>query len=133
MPLVLVPSPLTCRKYEKRFARRGEWREAHPNREDKVMSSEDNVERNVLPIADRPRTGLITYDAKDPETKFPPIRQLRPPKGAPNRSLARADRKAAGLQEAHGLDVPVGIVVQQRVQPRFPSWLHGRATTIRNG
>ena len=29
------------------------------------------VERTVLPIPDRPRTGLITYDAKDPDTKFP--------------------------------------------------------------
>jgi hypothetical protein len=27
---------------------------------------------------------LITYAAKDPDTKFPPIEQLRPPKGAPN-------------------------------------------------
>jgi hypothetical protein len=28
--------------------------------------------------------GLVAYDAKDPATKFPPILQLRPPKGAPN-------------------------------------------------
>ena len=28
--------------------------------------------------------GLTTYDAKDPDTKFPPIEPLRPPKGAPN-------------------------------------------------
>ncbi len=44
----------------------------------------DTQHRTVLPIPDRPRTGLITYDAKDPDTKFPPIEQLRPPKGAPN-------------------------------------------------
>jgi arylsulfatase len=24
--------------------------------------------------------GLTTYDAKDPETKFPPITRIRPPK-----------------------------------------------------
>lgn len=30
------------------------------------------------------RPALITYDAKDPECKFPRIEQLRPPKGAPN-------------------------------------------------
>jgi len=29
--------------------------------------------RTNLPIPVRPRTGLITYDAKDPESKFPPI------------------------------------------------------------
>ena len=28
--------------------------------------------------------GLTTYDAKDPDTKFPPIEPLRPPEGAPN-------------------------------------------------
>jgi hypothetical protein len=37
-----------------------------------------------LPIPDRPRTGLITYDAKDSDTKYPPIAELRPPKPAPN-------------------------------------------------
>ena len=44
---------------------------------------EKNHARTVLPIPDAARTGLITYDAKDPDTKFPPIEQLRPPKGAP--------------------------------------------------
>lgn len=33
------------------------------------MNDQDKLERTVLPIPDRPRTGLITYDAKDPETK----------------------------------------------------------------
>ena len=28
--------------------------------------------------------GLTTYDAKDPDTKYPPIKELRPPTGAPN-------------------------------------------------
>jgi arylsulfatase A-like enzyme len=40
--------------------------------------------RHILPIPDRQHVGLTTYDAKDPDTKFPPIEQLRPPKGAPN-------------------------------------------------
>src|SRR5712672_1402953 len=42
------------------------------------------VGREVLPIPDRKPVGLTTYDAKDPNTKFPPIRPLRPPIGAPN-------------------------------------------------
>ena len=29
--------------------------------------------RTLLPIPDAPRTGPITYDAKDPESTFPPI------------------------------------------------------------
>ena len=43
-----------------------------------------NVARTVLPIPDRPHSGLTTYDAKDPNTKVPAIEPLRPPKGAPN-------------------------------------------------
>jgi arylsulfatase A-like enzyme len=48
------------------------------------MTSEDGKHRSPLPIPTPQRTGLITYDAKDPDTKFPPIEQLRPPQGAPN-------------------------------------------------
>ena len=38
----------------------------------------------MLPIPDRPAPGLTTYDAKDPETSYPPIEPLLPPPGAPN-------------------------------------------------
>ena len=48
------------------------------------MPSNDLIQRQVLPIPDRKPVGLITYDAKDPDTKFPPITPLRPPAGAPN-------------------------------------------------
>lgn len=43
----------------------------------------NDIQRIVLPIPDRPHVGLTTFDAKDPDTKYPPIRPLRPPKGAP--------------------------------------------------
>ena len=33
---------------------------------------------------DRTHVGLTTYDAKDPDTSYPPIEPLRPPTGAPN-------------------------------------------------
>jgi len=55
------------------------------------------TQRTVLPIPDQPRTGLITYDAKDPETKFPPITQLRPPKGAPNVLIVLIGRRGFWL------------------------------------
>jgi hypothetical protein len=42
------------------------------------------INRSILPIPDRQYVGLTTYDAKDPDTKFPPIEPLRPPQGAPN-------------------------------------------------
>ena len=48
------------------------------------MSTEDKIQRSVLPIPDAKYVGLTTYDVKDPETKFPPSRDMRPPKGAPN-------------------------------------------------
>ena len=32
------------------------------------MRGQDDIQRTVLPIPDRPRTGLATYDAKDPDT-----------------------------------------------------------------
>jgi hypothetical protein len=41
-------------------------------------------QRDVLPIPDITAVGLTTYDAKDPDTAFPPIEELRPPEGAPN-------------------------------------------------
>ena len=66
------------------------------------MSEQDKVLRNVLPIPDRARTGLITYDAKDPDTKFSPITQLRPPKGAPNVLIILIDDAGFGSSSAFG-------------------------------
>ena len=66
------------------------------------MSDQDKIERSVLPIPDRPRTGLVTYDAKDPETLFPPITQLRPPKGAPNVLVILIDDAGYGSSSAFG-------------------------------
>ena len=37
----------------------------------------DAVARTSLPIPDRVAVGPTTYDAKDPETAFPPIRDIR--------------------------------------------------------
>jgi len=64
--------------------------------------SDSSRARTVLPIPDRPRTGLITYDAKDPETKFPPIPQLRPPQGAPNILVVLIDDAGFGSSSAFG-------------------------------
>jgi arylsulfatase A-like enzyme len=66
------------------------------------VNNQDNVQRTVLPIPDRPRTGLVTYDAKDPDTKFPPITQLRPPKGAPNVLIILLDDVGFGASSAFG-------------------------------
>jgi Sulfatase len=66
------------------------------------MSEQNKLQRTVLPIPDRVPVGLTTYDAKDPDTKFPPIRQLRPPTGAPNVLVILIDDVGYGASSAFG-------------------------------
>ncbi len=66
------------------------------------MSSPDDLQRSVLPIPDQPRKGLVLYDAKDPENKYPPINQLRPPAGAPNVLIILIDDAGFGSSSAFG-------------------------------
>jgi arylsulfatase len=66
------------------------------------MSDRDSLARHSLPIPDPTRTGLVTYDAKDPDTVFPPIRQLRPPTGAPNVLIVLIDDAGFGSSSAFG-------------------------------
>src|ERR1700755_3141302 len=68
--------------------------------DDPAMSVEDSKHRSHRPIPPPARTGLITYDAKDPDTTFPPIEQLRPPKGAPNVLLILIDDAGFGSNSA---------------------------------
>jgi arylsulfatase A-like enzyme len=58
--------------------------------------------RAVLPIPDRPHIGLTTYDAKDPDTRFPGIEPLRPPEGAPNVLVILLDDIGFGASSAFG-------------------------------
>jgi arylsulfatase len=66
------------------------------------MGQGGSVGREVLPIPDRPQVGLVTYDAKDPATKFPPIEPLRPPAGAPNVLVVLIDDCGFGASSAFG-------------------------------
>jgi arylsulfatase A-like enzyme len=66
------------------------------------MSEQDKVHRTVLPIPHQRHVGLTTYDAKDPDTKYPPIRELRPPKGAPNVLIVLIDDVGFGASSAFG-------------------------------
>jgi arylsulfatase len=45
---------------------------------------------------------FIAYDAKDPDSKFPPIEELRPPKGAPNVLVILIDDAWFGSSSAFG-------------------------------
>jgi arylsulfatase A-like enzyme len=66
-----------------------------------VMGAGD-IQREVLPIPDRSQVGLVTYDAKDPATSFPPIEPLRPPTGAPNVLVVLLDDTGFGAASAFG-------------------------------
>jgi arylsulfatase A-like enzyme len=62
----------------------------------------DAVRRDILPIPDPQYVGLTTYDAKDPNTKYPPITTLRPPGGAPNVLIVLIDDVGFAASSAFG-------------------------------
>jgi arylsulfatase len=62
----------------------------------------DEVKREILPIPDRAYTGPVTFDAKSPDTSFPPIEPLRPPSGAPNVLIVLIDDCGFGASSAFG-------------------------------
>jgi arylsulfatase A-like enzyme len=69
--------------------------------EGKPKVTKDHARTN-LPIPDPPYTGLVTYDAKDPESQFPPIEPARPPAAAPNILLILLDDLGFGAASAFG-------------------------------
>ena len=66
------------------------------------MSTADNINRTILPIPDQLHVGLTTYEASDPDTRFPPIQQLRPPEGAPNILIIMLDDVGFGAPSTFG-------------------------------
>ena len=67
-----------------------------------AVQDKDDVQRSILPIPDPQFVGLTTYDAKDPNTKYPPIKELRPPKGSPNILIVLIDDAGFGSSSAFG-------------------------------
>jgi len=61
-----------------------------------------NFQRSVLPIPDQPYKGLIVFDAKSLDAKFPPIQPIRPPKEAPNILLILLDDVGFGASSTFG-------------------------------
>src|SRR5687767_9407039 len=62
----------------------------------------DRHARTMLPIPDRPGFGLTTYDAKDPDTSYPPIEPLVPPESTPNVLLILLDDVGFGAASTFG-------------------------------
>jgi arylsulfatase A-like enzyme len=67
-----------------------------------MTNSSDRLQRQVLPIPDIQPIGLTTFDAKDPNTQYPPIVPLRPPTGAPNVLVILLDDVGFGASSAFG-------------------------------
>ncbi len=67
-----------------------------------MANQSDKQSRTILPIPDREHVGLTTYDAKDSDTKFPPIEPLRPPQGAPNVLIVLLDDVGFAASSAFG-------------------------------
>jgi arylsulfatase A-like enzyme len=65
-------------------------------------TDDDTLQRSVLPIPDVTPIGLTTFDAKDPDTKYPPIRPIHPPAGAPNVLVILIDDAGFGSSSAFG-------------------------------
>lgn len=61
-----------------------------------------DISRTQLPIPRRQQVGLTTYDAKDPDTSFPPIEAVRPPAGAPNVLVVMIDDAGFGASSVFG-------------------------------
>ncbi|KQZ09175.1 arylsulfatase [Agromyces sp. Root1464] len=60
------------------------------------------IQRQVLPIPNQGVGFAATYDAKDPDTVFPPIEPLLPPDGAPNVLVVLIDDCGFGASSAFG-------------------------------
>ena len=67
-----------------------------------AVPDQPEVKRDILPIPDVGHVGLTTYDAKDPDTSYPPIRDVRPPRRAPNVLVVLIDDVGFGASSAFG-------------------------------
>jgi hypothetical protein len=84
------------------------------------------MERDVLPVPDRRPSGLTTYDAKDPDTAFPPIEPLRPPQGASNVLVVLLDDVGFGASSAFG-----GVIARRTPSGSPPAGSGTTASTRR--
>jgi arylsulfatase A-like enzyme len=66
------------------------------------MPEQPELKRDVLPIPDITPAGLTTYDAKDPDTTYPPINPIQPPEQAPNVLIVLIDDVGFGASSAFG-------------------------------
>ena len=78
------------------------------------MADRLSARRGSLPVPNRQHLGLVTYDAKDPDTTFPPIEPLLPPQGAPNVLIVLLDDVGYGAGSVFG--GPAQMPTAERLQ-----------------
>ncbi|MBX3418437.1 MAG: arylsulfatase [Pirellulaceae bacterium] len=68
-----------------------------------ILSAQDSTfNRTHLPMPNTVRPDVVVYDAKSPDSKVPPIPQIRPPHGAPNVLVVLIDDVGFGASSAFG-------------------------------
>jgi hypothetical protein len=67
------------------------WYRSHSAGALSMPNDAEPVNPFTLAILDPVHVGVTTYDAKDPDTFFPPVQPVRPPAGAPNVLLILLD------------------------------------------
>ncbi len=92
------------------------------------MVDSSGAGRVVLPVPDRQYLGLLTYDAKDPETSFPPIDPLLPPGGAPNVLIVLIDDVGYGAGSPFG--GPAQMPTAERLQTGGLSYTRFHTTAL---
>jgi arylsulfatase len=68
----------------------------------RAQTREAALDRTHLPMPNTTRPNSVVYDAKNPDSKNPPINQLRPPKGAPNVLIVLIDDAGFGSTTTFG-------------------------------
>src|SRR4051812_12511590 len=98
----MARKPSLVRKPSTKAAKGGNTSNGKAAKRASKANGHDNLPRHMLPMPDVTPITLTTFDARDPDTKFPPIRQLRPPKDAPNVMVVLIDDAGFGASSAFG-------------------------------
>jgi len=89
------------------------------------QASEAALNRSVLPMPNTVRPDSVVHDMKSPDAKYPPIPQLRPPKGAPNVLIVLVDDAGFGSSSAFGGPCHEVPVWQTSPAGPFDAWPTG--------
>jgi len=97
-----------------------------------MTSAAEPGNRFTLLIPDPAHVGVTIYDAKDPDTFFPPVQQVRPPAGAPNVLLIVLDDVGfGGVQRVRRAVHPdEGYHLTEDLADRVIAWIRQQKTLI---